>query len=113
LTVEDFDNDGWSDLAAVNLNSLDVSILVNDASWTAVTINQAVGQADPTVGPTISFDVTFAAPVTGFDETDIDFTGSTVGGTPAAAVTGDGTIGTPGNTLTEAEPSAGEPPAAR
>jgi amino acid transporter len=32
---------------------------------------------------------------------------------PAAAVTGDGMLGTPGNTVTEAEPSAGEPPAVR
>jgi amino acid transporter len=32
---------------------------------------------------------------------------------PAAAVTGDGIVGTPGNTVTEAEPSAGEPPAVR
>jgi amino acid transporter len=33
--------------------------------------------------------------------------------TPAVAVTGDGIVGTPGNTVTEAEPSAGEPPAVR
>ena len=32
---------------------------------------------------------------------------------PAAAVTGDGILGTPGNTVTEAEPSAGEPSAVR
>jgi amino acid transporter len=32
---------------------------------------------------------------------------------PAAAVTGDGILGTPRNTVTEAEPSAGEPPAVR
>jgi len=32
---------------------------------------------------------------------------------PAAAVTGDGILGTPGNTVTETEPSAGEPPAVR
>jgi hypothetical protein len=32
---------------------------------------------------------------------------------PAAAVTADGVLGTPGNTVTEAEPSAGEPPAVR
>jgi hypothetical protein len=32
---------------------------------------------------------------------------------PAVAVTGDGMLGTPGNTVAEAEPSAGEPPTAR
>lgn len=56
-----------------------------------VTIEQAAGQADPTAGP-ISFDVAFAAPVTGFDETDIDFTGSTVGGTLIAEVAGSGAL---------------------
>ena len=55
-----------------------------------VTIDQAVAQADPTTGSTISFDVTFAAPVTGFDASDVDFTGSTVSGTLLAGVSGSG-----------------------
>src|SRR5262245_14868048 len=56
----------------------------------AVTIDQAAGQADPASGSSISFDVVFAAPVTGFTGSDIDFTGSTVGGTLSASVNGSG-----------------------
>lgn len=55
-----------------------------------VRIDQAAGQADPTAGPAITFDVAFAAPVTEFDGTDIDFTGSTVGGSLVAEVVGSG-----------------------
>lgn len=57
-----------------------------------VTINQAVGQADPTTGGPISFTVTFSKPVTGFDAADVSFTGSTAGGTLAAAVSGTGPV---------------------
>ena len=57
---------------------------------TNVTIDQAVGQADPTNGSTITFAVHFNSSVTGFDATDIDFAGSTVGGTLVAGVTGSG-----------------------
>ncbi|MDX1946825.1 MAG: Ig-like domain-containing protein [Pirellulaceae bacterium] len=53
-----------------------------------VTINQASGQADPTNGSTINYTVVFASAVTGFIGTDVSFTGSTVGGTLAAVVTG-------------------------
>ena len=56
-----------------------------------VTINSAVGQPDPTTGGPISFTVTFSKPVTGFTASDVVFTGSTAGGTLAAAVTGSGT----------------------
>jgi Bacterial Ig-like domain/Calx-beta domain/Right handed beta helix region len=55
-----------------------------------VRINQAAGQADPTNGSSIVFAVQFNAPVTGFDPTDVSFTGSTVGGTLVPAVTGSG-----------------------
>jgi subtilisin-like proprotein convertase family protein len=54
-----------------------------------VTVNQAAGQADPTNGA-IDFTVVFDLPVTGFDAADIDFTGSTVGGTLTPTVTGSG-----------------------
>jgi probable HAF family extracellular repeat protein len=59
---------------------------------TSVSINQAVGQADPTVGSTVSFDVVFSRPVTGFDDTDIDLSASTVSGTLVATVTGSGRV---------------------
>lgn len=51
-----------------------------------VTINQSITQADPTNGATIQFTVVFNMPVTGFDGNDIDFTGSTAGGTLTATV---------------------------
>ncbi|MBC7784583.1 MAG: CSLREA domain-containing protein, partial [Burkholderiales bacterium] len=53
-----------------------------------VTINQAGTQSDPTAGSPINFTVVFSAPVTGFTGSDISFTGSTVGGTLVALVTG-------------------------
>lgn len=55
-----------------------------------VTINSAVGQPDPTTGGPIAFVVTFSKPVTGFTGSDVSFTGSTAGGTLAAAVSGSG-----------------------
>ena len=61
---------------------------VVDATKPDVTINQAASQADPTAGGSIAFDVTFSEPVSGFAGADIDFTGSTAGGTLAADVTG-------------------------
>jgi hypothetical protein len=55
----------------------------------SVTINQAAGQPDPTNSP-VQFTVVFNAAVTGFDASDVLFTGSTVSGTPTAHVTGSG-----------------------
>jgi hypothetical protein len=66
----------------------------NTVAFTAappsVTINQASGQADPTTAGPILFTVQFTESVTGFTASDVAFTGSTVGGTLAAAVTGSG-----------------------
>jgi len=42
-----------------------------------VTLEQGSSQNDPTDVPLIVFDVVFDAPVTGFDDGDLDFTGST------------------------------------
>jgi subtilisin-like proprotein convertase family protein len=56
----------------------------------SVTINQAAAQADPTAVSPINFTVVFSEAVTGFDASDISFTGSTVGGTLVAVVTGAG-----------------------
>ncbi|QJR16735.1 IPTL-CTERM sorting domain-containing protein [Usitatibacter palustris] len=53
-----------------------------------VTINQAVGQADPVLSGPINFTAVFNAAVTSFDAADIQFTGSTAGGTLSAVVTG-------------------------
>jgi extracellular elastinolytic metalloproteinase len=53
-----------------------------------VTVNQKVGQPDPTNGSTIEYTAVFQAPVSGLDGTDVSFAGSTVGGTLQATVTG-------------------------
>ena len=69
--------------------STDNSVQFNSPPPT-VTINQAVGQADPTTGGPISFDVLFSKPVTGFTASDVAFTGSTAGGTLVATISGTG-----------------------
>jgi parallel beta-helix repeat protein len=51
-----------------------------------VTINRAAGQADPTNGTAVAFEVAFGTPVTGFDVADVDLSASTAGGTLVAAV---------------------------
>jgi len=53
-----------------------------------VTVALADGQSSPVNAGPINFTVTFNKPATGFTNADISFTGSTVGGTLAAAVTG-------------------------
>ncbi|MGE0642376.1 MAG: tandem-95 repeat protein [Nitrospira sp.] len=57
-----------------------------------VTVNQMIGQADPTNTSPILFDVVFSEAVTGFDATDISFAGSTVNGPLVATITGNGSI---------------------
>jgi hypothetical protein len=56
----------------------------------AVAVEQAAGQADPTVVPSVTFTVLFSEPVIGFDASDVSLAGSTAGGTLAATVTGTG-----------------------
>ena len=43
----------------------------------SVTVEEGTSQSDPTNAPLIVFDVVFDAPVTDFDDGDLDFTGST------------------------------------
>ncbi len=59
-----------------------------DATPPTVTINQAVGQVDPTNASPITFTVVFSETVTGFATGDVSFTGSTVGGTLVGTVSG-------------------------
>lgn len=78
-----------------------------DTTAPSVTINQAVGQLDPTGTPPINFTAVFSKPVSGFMPVHVSFAGSTVGGTLAAAVSGSGTtyniavtgMTTPGNVV--------------
>ena len=55
-----------------------------------MTINQAVGQADPTNTSPINYTVVFSESVTGFATGDVTFAG-TSGGTKIGTVTGSGT----------------------
>ena len=64
--------------------------VVVDAIAPTVTIDQRVGQADPTNASPINFTVTFSEPVVGFATGDVSFTGSTVGGALVGTVTGAG-----------------------
>ncbi|UXI66549.1 beta strand repeat-containing protein [Tahibacter amnicola] len=72
--------------------STDNTVTFNGFDVTAptVTVEQAVGQADPAVSPTITYTVTFSEPVTGFDSSDITI-GGTAGAT-TAVVTGGPTV---------------------
>lgn len=64
----------------------------NTVTWgVAVTINQAVGQSDPTTASPINFTVVFSDNVTGFATGDVSFAGSTAGGVLVGTVTGSGT----------------------
>ncbi len=58
-----------------------------DRTAPTVTINQAVGQADPTNASPISFTADFSEQVTGFATGDVTFAG-TAGGTKTGTVTG-------------------------
>ncbi len=79
----------------------DTALNPNDASGTStvhweepavdnipptVTINQGVGQSDPTSDPTITYDVVFSEPVTGFATGDVTIAGTA--GATSAAVSG-------------------------
>jgi hypothetical protein len=61
-----------------------------DVTQPTVTIEQAVGQSDPTGTSPINFTVVFSEGVTGFTTGDVAFAGSTAGGTLVGSVTGSG-----------------------
>ena len=73
-----------------NLVSTSIDKTVTWAPGSTVTINQAVGQADPTSTSPINFTVVFSASVTGFATGDVTISG-TAGGTKTGTVTGSGT----------------------
>ncbi len=72
-------------------SSTDNTITYVEPTAPTVTINRAATQADPTFGIPIRFTVVFDQDVTGFEASDISFTGSTVMGALVATVTGSGT----------------------
>src|SRR5204863_6036117 len=69
--------------------STDNTVAFNNTAPT-VTINQGAGQVDPTNSSPVNFDVVFSAPVTGFQNTDVSLSGTTVGGSLTVAVGGSG-----------------------
>ncbi len=68
--------------------SLDNTVTWNDLV-PSVTINQSLGQADPTSGSTVEFTVVFTQTVTGFTAADVNLAG-TAGGTLLASLSGSG-----------------------
>ncbi len=60
-------------------------------TFPTVTINKAGSQSDPATSSPINFTVVFSEAVTGFDGSDLDFSGSTTGGTLVGTVTGGST----------------------
>jgi hypothetical protein len=74
--------------AAGNANSASTSndntVTFNTPSAPTVTINQGSSQVDPTKGTSIVYDVVFSEGVTGFTGTDVDLSGSSVGGLSAS-----------------------------
>ena len=75
----------------VNLNAASTSTdntVTYDNSAPTVTINQAVGQADPTGSAPINFTVVFSEAVTGFATGDVELSASTAPGTLIGTVTG-------------------------
>ncbi len=63
-----------------------------DVTSPSVTLEQKLGQPDPTSAAPVQFTVTFSEPVSGFDATDVDFAGSTTLGTLAATISGGGPV---------------------
>jgi hypothetical protein len=80
--------DGAGNTSAAS-TSTDNTVTLDNGQPT-VTIDQAVGQTDPTNGSPINFTVVFSETVTGFEASDVSLAGSTVGGTLVALVTGTG-----------------------
>ncbi|MDQ3898291.1 MAG: Ig-like domain repeat protein [Actinomycetota bacterium] len=71
---------------------LAITAALPDTTPPSVTVEQAAGQTDPTSTSPVNFTATFSEPVTGFTASDVVFTGSTVGGTLSAIVTGGPTV---------------------
>jgi hypothetical protein len=69
-----------------------IAVVAYDAIAPTVTINKAIGQADPTSTAPITFTVVFSEDVLGFLASDIVFTGSTAAGTLVASLSGTGPV---------------------
>lgn len=83
FTISDLGNTGPG--GALSL-SHDLTFFVNEGP--TVVINQDPGQADPTSGGVIDFEVTFSGSVTGFEGADVDTSASSAAGVLGAVVIG-------------------------
>ncbi len=91
----DFDpGAGVQNLTSAGAEDLFVVHLTYSTNVPSVTINQAVGQSDPTNEDTIDFVVVFSEPVTGFATGDVTLTGGTAPGTLIGTVAPVGVDGT-------------------
>lgn len=86
LAVGDFDDNNSPDLIVAHATNRVGLLLNTTVAGPSVTINQGASQPDPTHATSIVFDVVFSEGVTGFTGSDIDFTGSSVGGLSASVV---------------------------
>ena len=68
--------------------SVSSTVGVPDTTKPDVTINKAVGQADPATGTPVHFTAVFTEPVTNFDSADILLGSSTAGGPLTTLITG-------------------------
>ncbi|HOI90027.1 MAG TPA: Ig-like domain-containing protein, partial [Candidatus Rifleibacterium sp.] len=89
VTTNDFTSQVTYTVVAEDGSSQNYTVTVSVANPVTVTINQKVGQSDPATG-TVDFTVVFSTSVTGFDQADVDLTGTTAGGTRTITVTGSG-----------------------
>jgi len=69
-----------------------LAVQLPDRTPPSVTIDQAASQPDPTRASPILFTVVFSEPVSGFAGSGVSFTGSSVGGSLVASVSGSGAI---------------------
>jgi len=77
-----------NDFSNTAVDGVEITVTFDDGVGPTVTINQAAGQLDPTNASPINFTVVFSSSVSGFTGSDVSFTGSTVGGSLSALVTG-------------------------
>ena len=82
----------WARDAADNVSDVFTSPATVEVDTTppSVTVNQAAGQADPTGISPINFTAAFSESITGFEGSEVSFTGSTASGTLSASISGTG-----------------------
>jgi hypothetical protein len=83
------DGAGNASLASTSTDNV-VTWVAPDTISPSVAVGRSAGQSQPTSVSPISFDVDFSETVTGFTASDVNFAGTTAGGTLVAVVSGSG-----------------------